>query len=346
MRIVFRVDASLKIGSGHVVRCLTLAHELAKRGAEVEFVCRKLPGNQCALIQSKKYKLHCLALTNQENDDYCFHADWLEAHWQEDATQTLLYARDADWLIVDHYALDEKWEEIIHPHVGRIMVIDDLADRKHVCDLLLDQNHYNNFDIRYKKLAPDDCQFLLMPKYALLREEFVFAKAKLKRSYDGVKKILIFFGGVDADNHTGKTLKALEDFFKGEITVIAGAANENLAELQDLCKKHKNWRLLKEVGNMAQLMTEADLGIGAGGSTSWERAAMGLPTLAWPIAQNQVKILNDLSEAGMVKLSSPKTLVADIKHMIPPVLREMSAKAMEICDGQGATRVANKIWSL
>lgn len=345
MKIIFRVDASLEIGTGHVMRCLTLAFELKKRSHQIEFICRAHEGNLCGFIEAKGFKTHILPPAESKNDNYCFHAHWLNCHWQEDAAQTLLIANNADWLIVDHYAIDEKWESMLHPNVNKLMVIDDLADRNHICDVLLDQNYYTDAQSRYKDLVEPQCQLLLSPKFALLREEFLFAKAGLKRNFNMVHKILVFFGGVDANNDTGKAIAAIADF-KGEVFVVAGAANINLKSLEEFCAKHLNFKLLKSVSNMAELMANVDLSIGGGGSTSWERAVLGLPALAWPIAENQVRILHDLSQTGAVKITSPEKLAADLKNLTSETLRIMSFKAAGICDGEGTVRVANKLGSM
>lgn len=345
MRIAFRTDATTKIGTGHLMRCLTLAHELEKRGAEIEFVCRKLIDSLANIIISNGYKLHILPDGKKSNDDKVKHADWLEGHWQEDATQTLLKVKGANWLVVDHYALDEKWESIVHPHVDKIMVIDDIADRPHNCDLLLDQNYYLDAEKRYAKLVDNKCELLLTPKYALLREEFAYARARLNRDNKLPQRVLISFGGVDANNDTSKAIEALQSF-KGEVIVVAGGANQNYAELEKLCAERKNFRLFKTVDNIAELMSKTDIAIGGGGVTSWERASLGLPALAWPIADNQIKILADLEKTGAVKLTTPETLEKDLKTMKTEVIKDMSEKAMQLCDAEGAIRVANKIWSM
>ncbi len=345
MRIAFRVDATTRTGTGHLMRCLTLAHELEKRGADIEFVCRKLVDHLAELILSKSYKLCILPNTESKNVDYCHHADWLEAHWQEDATQTLLKVKGADWLVIDHYAIDEKWESILHPHVDKLMVIDDLADRKHNCDMLLDQNYYIDGETRYENLVDKNCELMLSPKYALLREEFAFARARVERSYKSAARVLIFFGGVDANNDSGKAAEALVDF-KGEVVIVAGAANANYALLKKFCADRKNFKLFKTVNSMADLMTKADVAIGGGGSTTWERAALGLPTLAWAIADNQMPILADMEKLGAVKLTSAKGLAKSLKALTRENLKQMSMKGMALCDAEGATRVANKIWSL
>jgi len=178
MRLVFRTDASLTIGSGHVMRCLTLAEALRTRGAQCFFVCREHPGNLLELIRKRGFEacaLHlntsCAAAATVDAERPTAHAAWLGAHWRTDAAQTLAACggSDVDWLIVDHYALDARWEAELRPACRKLMVIDDLADRNHDCDLLLDQNLVAESDARYQQRVPPGCTLLLGPRYALLQ---------------------------------------------------------------------------------------------------------------------------------------------------------------------------------
>lgn len=296
MRIVFRTDASLQIGSGHVMRCLTLADELRQKGADVIFVCREHPGHLFGLIADKGYPFRRLPpaevkyIPTVEDVD---HAEWLGVSWQQDAADTLtaLGEMQTDWLIIDHYALDRRWEELIRPHVGRVMVIDDLADRPHDCDLLLDQNVYDHMEYRYDKLISSHCTKFLGPRYALLRPEFTAAKKDLRYRDGTVKRILVFFGGSDLTNETTKTLLAIQSLGYPDISVdvVVGGANPYKEEIKELCSSLPNAQFYCQVDNMAQLMISADLSIGAGGVTAWERVFMKLPTLAVAVADNQVE---------------------------------------------------------
>ena len=216
MRIVFRVDASNRIGTGHVMRCLTLANELKLNDVDVEFVTRETEENLSDFISSKGYKVHILKPNGTTNEEYCFHSAWLESSWQNDVEETISVTQGADWLIVDHYAIDERWEKKIRPHVKKIMLIDDLADRKHDCDLLLDQNYYQDMQTRYDGLC--SAQKLLGPNYALLRPEFKELRKAIKPRSE-IRRILISFGGVDADDYTLKSLEQLKDF-AGEVDVV------------------------------------------------------------------------------------------------------------------------------
>ena len=168
MRVVFRADASVTIGTGHVMRCLTLAEALRKAGAEVAFVCRELDGNLAGLIEARGFDVHVLPPLEPPTDPLT----WTAAHWHEDAAQTASFLKTrADWLVVDHFALEHRWEKEMREHANRLMVIDDLADRVHDCDLLLDQNYLQE-PARYDTLVPAHCRKLLGPAYALLRDEF------------------------------------------------------------------------------------------------------------------------------------------------------------------------------
>ncbi len=343
MKIIFRVDSSQKIGTGHVMRCLTLADALKNHGAQIEFITRNIEGNLAGFINERGYKTHLLEQDGTKNENYCFHANWLEASWQSDAKQTAELAKGADWLVIDHYAIDGRWEKGLRPHVKKIMVNDDLADRKHDCDVLLDQNFYTDFATRYNGLVPPQTRLLLSPRYAVLRDEFIEQRAKLEREFGAVKKILLSFGGADADNDTGQALAAILDY-PAEIIVVAGGANMNYGKLQEMVSGRGNLTLHKSVSNMAELMSWADIAIGAGGSTSWERAVLGLPTLCWPIAENQKRIIEDLATTGAIKLSSPENLRKDIAGFTPLTLREMSQKSLVMVDGKGKERVVEEIF--
>ncbi|HDL08410.1 MAG TPA: UDP-2,4-diacetamido-2,4,6-trideoxy-beta-L-altropyranose hydrolase [Desulfobacteraceae bacterium] len=234
--LIIRADASVQIGTGHVMRCLTLADELRERGADIIFVCREFDGNLCGYIEEKHYIVHRLPVSNEQEHNIegnLKHAVWLGADWQTDARQVeeIIKGVDTppDWLVVDHYAIDERWEGHLRPYCKKIMAIDDLADRPHDCDLLLDQNFYENLESRYDGLVPAWCKKLLGPKYALLRPEFREARKNLRKRDGHVKRIMIFFGGSDPSNETAKALEAVRMLNRPDIAVdvVVGAFNQN-----------------------------------------------------------------------------------------------------------------------
>ena len=306
MIAVFRVDASTQIGSGHVMRCLTLAQKLKKeKQADVYFAIRFLEGNLINLVRDKGFTVLCLpeAPVNNELQGY---AKWLTVTQKQDAKDTIAAINELlniDLLIIDSYAIDYTWESELRPFVKQIMVIDDLANRKHDCDILLDQNFYLNKKNRYEGLVPRNCKLYLGPKFALLREEFYKAKEHLRKRDGSIKNILVFFGGSDLTNETEKAIQAIILLDKPDIkvNVVVGSANKNKEKIEKLCKQYQQFSFHCQINNMAELMNEADLAIGAGGITIWERFFMELPSIVISIADNQRKICEDCAVEGLFR---------------------------------------------
>lgn len=312
MKAIFRADASIQMGTGHIMRCLTLADELKENGAEILFICRELPGNLIELIEKKGFKVYRLAFRqldvteNTQTKATKSHAHLLGVSWQNDAeeTKTILQqiGSPVPWLIVDHYALDIHWETQMRRFVNKILVIDDLADRAHDCDILLDQNLYVEMDSRYIGLLPDYCKQLLGPCYALLRPEFRELRKRLRKRDEHVRRILIFFGGSDPTNETLKALEAVQKLNCPDITidVIVGGSNPHREEIKAFCEQISNAMYHCQVENMAEFMADADLAIGAGGVTMWERCYLGLPTIVSIIAPNQSETVHATASKGAV----------------------------------------------
>ena len=321
MKVVIRADASADIGSGHVMRCLTLAGQLRKnQGAEVVFVMRELPGNLIELAEREGFPVLVLPRA-ERNDALQGYERWLTVTVEQDAAETLSAVRQhvgmADRLVVDSYALDYRWESHLRPIAGEIMAIDDLADRRHDCDILLDQNFYLDSDSRYQGLVPDHCRLLLGPEHALLRDEFYEAKKHLRRRDGRIKNILVFYGGSDLTDETSKAIRALalvheeaarkmsgtagglqENF---TVDVIVGQSNLRRREVERLCSRYDFISYHCQVRNMAEFMNRADLMLGAGGSTTWERLFLQLPALVTAIADNQAQGCHDCSQAGLIE---------------------------------------------
>ncbi|WP_338751611.1 UDP-2,4-diacetamido-2,4,6-trideoxy-beta-L-altropyranose hydrolase [Bacillus sp. FJAT-52991] len=318
MNILVRVDSSTQIGSGHVMRCLTLADILQKKGICVEFICRELQGNLISFISQKGYRVHILKKNNtiqQGNASYLKHALWLEVSMEQDAKETCEIIsqsnKEFNLLIVDHYALDINWEKQIKKHVKKIMVIDDLADRNHLCDILLDQNFYKNQESRYDNKVPFNCKKFLGPNYVLLREEFY--KLSPSSSRLKVERIILFFGGTDPTNETIKAINAFLSLVKSEVRVdvIVGTTNANKKEIEELCYAQDNIEYHCQVSNIAELMSRADLAVGAGGTAIYERCYVGLPTIVVTIANNQEAIVRDLHDEGHIYYLGKKEEVSE-----------------------------------
>ncbi|SFM06571.1 UDP-2,4-diacetamido-2,4,6-trideoxy-beta-L-altropyranose hydrolase [Gracilibacillus orientalis] len=330
MRVGIRADASQQIGTGHVMRCLVLADQLRMQGVEVVFFCHHFPGNLIAHIERKGFTVRVLSHSASIDD--------LKQNWKQDAEETLLYIRQYytfDYFVVDHYALDYRWESTVKPYVHQVMVIDDLANRKHLCDSLLDQNLFANRVRRYQQWVAPDTVLLLGPKYLLLREEFVTTKVKHSKGKT-IDRILVSFGGSDPTNETLKTLEAITQIpdQNWQIDVVTGAANPQIQALYHFTTLHKNMRLYEQTNRIAELMAEADIAIGAGGTTTWERCYMQLPTITLEVADNQSEILDHLHVKGLVHHLGKNDDVksADIKEALlqlmdaPQLLRQIAER--------------------
>ena len=360
LRVVIRADASVQIGSGHVMRCLTLADALRERGAEVRFICRELSGHLGEVLANKNYPVHWLRTPDADATTipaHTVHSAWLGVPWEMDAKQMqdwLMTLPEVDWLIVDHYALDQAWESQLRPQVKRIMVVDDLADRPHDCDLLLDQNFYEDMEQRYIGLVPQTCRLLLGPGYALLRPEFLEARKNLRQRDGIVRRILVFFGGADPSNETAKALRALQLLDRPDIAVdvVVGSANPHRSEIEALCAALPNISFYCQVSNMAELMARADLAIGAGGSVTWERFCLALPSLVICIAKNQLELIQTLAKMGRVFYFEQSnqfgiTLIELIRVVCSNqhYLLFLSKSGKDLVDGRGVDRILSKIIS-
>ncbi|MBN7278684.1 UDP-2,4-diacetamido-2,4,6-trideoxy-beta-L-altropyranose hydrolase [Vibrio cholerae] len=356
MRVALRADASMLIGTGHVMRCLTLADELSRQGHECRFVCREHDGHLGDLITSKGHGLTLLPASRdnetlentQKSDDY---VRWLGVPSQEDASQTLecLTQWKPDWLVVDHYALDVEWERALAHVVGSIMVIDDLANRVHECSLLLDQN-LGRIASDYDGLLPEGCQRLIGPGYALLRPEFSALREQSlsRRKNPQLKRILISLGGVDRTNVTGQVLDVLSEStlpVSTELDIIMGPSAPYLGEVQrQVSRMPLKATVSVGVNDMAERMCLADLSIGAAGGTSWERCCLGLPAVLLVLAENQVNGATALEASGAaLKIDDADQLRVTLPSLIVTIFESgrlglMSEAAACITSGDGVYR--------
>lgn len=356
MRVAFRTDASILIGTGHVMRCLTLADELTRHGHECRFVCREHEGHLGDLIASKGYGLTLLPSRSDNDLDATAagsepYALWLGVPSQVDASQTFdaLAHWKPDWLVVDHYALDGQWERALSNAVGSIMVIDDLANRSHEATLLLDQN-LGRVPSDYDGLVPASCQRLIGPRFALLRPEFAQLREQSlkRRQHPELKRILISLGGIDRANVTGQVLDALVESVPPadtELDIIMGAHAPYLDEVrQQVNRLPLKAKVSVNVTDMAERMCFADLSIGAAGGTSWERCCLGLPAVLVVLAENQVAGALALEASGSaIKIDDADQLGTTLPSVLVSLsdsgrLERMSDAAAGITDGAGVFR--------
>jgi UDP-2,4-diacetamido-2,4,6-trideoxy-beta-L-altropyranose hydrolase len=334
------------------MRCLTLAESLRERGAQLRFVCREHTGNLIALLQQKAMPVTVLpapALNDTNtSEDY---AAWLGVTQAEDIEQTIeaLNGENPDWLVVDHYGLDVEWERVLRPHVSNLLVIDDLANRRHDCDVLLDQNYSAKGEQRYAGLVTDACKLLVGPRYALLRPEYRAYRKTLGARYGHVKRVLVFFGGTDPHNVTGMTLEALSHpkLKHLEVDVVVGANNPHRKNIEQQVLHRQLTTLYESRPHLADLMAQADIALGAGGATTWERMCLGLPTVVVAIAENQSPAADALAAkhliiyAGKIPLVSAENLSKEIIASISNAsrLNALSEQNELTVDGFGALRI-------
>ncbi|WP_237141659.1 UDP-2,4-diacetamido-2,4,6-trideoxy-beta-L-altropyranose hydrolase [Selenomonas sp. oral taxon 126] len=332
--VAIRVDSSEQIGSGHLMRCLTLAERLRKDGAVVHFICRELSGNLNHLVREQGFSLHILP-RHTDHPALTGYVAWLTVPQVVDAEETgeiLSRMQPVNCLVVDSYALDAVWEQRLRPLVREIFVIDDLANRPHDCDVLLDQNYYREMRHRYDGLVPPACKLLLGPSHALLREEFYEAREKIGVRDGVLRRILVFYGGSDTTRETEKAIRALVQLQLPSVAVdvVVGGSNSHRAYIEELCAAHDFLHYHCQVSNMAELMAHADLCLGAGGTTTWERCFLGLPAIVTAVAENQIQICEDCAEADYIRYLGrwDEVTVGDIaaavqKCIMPQTLLEM-----------------------
>ncbi len=357
-----RADASLAIGTGHIMRCLALADALKGRGTDVHFLCRAHEGHLADLIADRGFSVHLLPLGSDGYADLSDpppHCGWLGALPEEDATachDIIAAAGGADLLVVDHYALDHRFETPLRAVTGRILVIDDLADRIHDCDVLVDQNFGSDDASRYAGLVPPATRLLVGPRHALLAEAYAEARgSSLARRDGGIRRLLVFLGGVDADNVTMRTLEVcagLADLTADrEILALVGRSNRHRSEIVAFAAGRDNLTILPPQPSLVALMAEADLAIGAGGVAALERAALGLPSITVAVADNQTGQASALAEAGAsislgrISRDFEPALEAALTLLTrnQPLMRRLSAASAELCDGRGLSRVLDEI---
>jgi UDP-2,4-diacetamido-2,4,6-trideoxy-beta-L-altropyranose hydrolase len=312
--ICFRADAAAALGTGHVMRCLTLAGELARRGAVCLFAGAPGTGE---LVPS------ALAFPMVTPDRIPF---------------------GCDLVVVDHYGIDAVEEARIRSMSRAVMVIDDLPERRHHCDLLLDQTFGRSAD-EYTRLVPNTARVLVGSDYALLRPQFATArKAALARRKGDLKRVLIGLGGTDPDNVTGAALDSvLSAGMDVAVDVVMGAGAPHLEAIRAQAASRPDVTIHVGTSDMAGLMAAADLAVGAGGTSTWERCCLGLPTLMLVIAENQRDVARLVARAGAAELVPVDGLGAMMRDLTPDRLTALAAAAARLCDGEGVVRVADQL---
>ena len=327
--VVFRADADMRIGGGHVMRCLTLADVLAQRGCVCTLMSNpEAPRVVPALLTTR----HNLVVTSDE-------------------------PVEAAAVVFDHYGIDRGAERLWRGHADKIVVIDDLADRPHECDVLIDQNYAIDAD-RYAALVPSHCRILAGVEFALLRPQFSRTReAALARraQWDGCpRNVMLSLGLTDIGGHSAAIAEILlQTRGLQRLEVIIGPYSLSETRLSELQASDSRLTVLKGIENMAEAMLWADIAVGALGTSTWERCALGLPTIGLTLADNQLAI------AAALQATDAAIVIGDLRHLSasalkarlddslgdPERLKRVSKICAALCDGDGAPRVADAVLS-
>ena len=337
--LFIRVDASPEIGIGHIMRCLTLAQELKNNFDKIIFLTRKDSGDFTETIMKNEFEVIFIPTNNDS-----------------DIIKNLIttYSENKNFLLIDHYDVDSNFESSLKNIFEKIFVIDDLANRKHDCDLLIDQNYYRDLNHRYKKLIQNDTITLLGSKYAIIRPEFRNINKKTIKKNSQIKKILVSFGGSDPTNECKKALDALCSIENNqfEIVAIVGIYNNKFERLKKLYEKYSNIKIYRHVNDLSRLMLNSDLFIGAGGTTTWERFYMGLPSIVIVISDDQKESIEFLSDMGhiinlgLAKNVTMKTYIQTLQKLNSDLIYNMSLNNQKLVDGNGSNRIKKQIIEL
>jgi len=357
MRVLIRADASETIGTGHLMRCLALADRLRRQGAKITFACAKIPADLAHRITAGGFKYLDVSSpttpmwTGGPEDVLDIAAQLADLAATRQATTGVF-----DWVIVDHYGLDARWEEETRTWARRLLVLDDLANRPHDCDLLLDQNPGDERHRRYQELSPRHAALLAGPRFALLRSDFAAMRAACSPRAGAIGRVFVMFGGSDPTRETAKAIEALRSVPRvgKAIDVVVGTANPLAAYLRDACARDPRMRFHCGAPNIAELMASADLALGACGTSAWERCAVFLPAIVVAVADNQREIASGLARAGAAEFAGwhADVTMTDLANVLlaldssPARVKSLSERAGVLVDGRGADRVATAMEEL
>lgn len=342
-KVLFRVDSSIEIGGGHLSRCLEIAKLLNQRKINVFFLCKELEGNLNEWIKYENFKLFII------RENYISIEEEIK-----DIEKLLKPFSPFKYLIIDNYSIDKVWENAIKKIIPKIVVIDDLANRKHNCDILIDQNYISNHENRYKALVPKETIQLLSSKYAIIKDKIKNNKRLSKPNFKKPSKLFICFGAIDSKGYTLATLRALKKISHKFELISVFTSNKNIS-LKDITYQGSlinNCKIYTDHNLLPDLLSSSDIAIGAGGTMSWERALLGIPSLVFGIADNQTKVLESLIKNGIVigesssKFPDENKIQNWLEVIIsnPKLLEGLSERSRKIIDGYGCNRICEVLF--
>ncbi|MDB3945471.1 UDP-2,4-diacetamido-2,4,6-trideoxy-beta-L-altropyranose hydrolase [Gammaproteobacteria bacterium] len=353
MRIVFRVDASTHIGSGHIRRCTILAEYLRARGARISFICRTLDGHLCDYLEQKRFTVHRLSAEGKNNGTLSSHIQIVENDIVE--SRSILSRFGAfDWVIIDHYQLAQDWQRAISEHVQNILVIDDLAIKQHYCKILVNHAFLPQLHEQYCNLVPPSTRLLLGPDYFILDPNYVSVKKVNGGSVATHNRLMVFFGGADSTDETTKAINAIREIRANlfNVDIVVTRQNKNRHYIKNVVSNIENCTLHEDLPHLGFLMAKATLALGAGGGTSYERLFMGLASLVVTTADHQVQPIREMNKLNLVSWlgNSESVTQTTIKRSLEAWLSADSmkflisnAKMMQIVDGNGLYRIEQSL---
>lgn len=346
------------------MRCLVLACAFREQGAKVAFICREHPGNLINQIRAKGFEVLVLPTTGARREDgkssdgLPKHWDWLGVSQSADAGQTLeaIAGVSPDVLVVDHYALDSEWETALSGAVGRIIVLDDLADRAHSCAVLVDANYSLDLEQRratYRRLVAPETELLLGPRFVLLRPEFLRLRQIGRTSGSGrggTKRVLVFFGASDPSGSILQCAQGLLGISGIEVRYVISSQDPKHHRLLNLLTGHSSHHVSDPSNEFSEWMMDSDFFIGAGGTTTWERACLGVPSLVVSVADNQIAASEAMARDGRAiylgrsEDLTPESVSDAVRGLLrmPSLLQALAQRNMELVDGKGVARVVRR----
>ncbi len=359
--VAIRADASATIGTGHLRRCLSLAHALVEQGAQVCFISRRLDGVGAQVLLAQPFEVHWLetplmpASCTQTDTSLPPHSAFAGVGWKQDVRETVasMAGIHLDWLVVDHYAFDARWHQEVRDALGcRLLVVDDTADRLLCADVLLDHNWAGDHREKYAHSLAHEPRWLTGPQFALL--DVAYRDAVRYQFSPQVRSLGIFMGGTDLGGMSAQILAVCREQvgFAGLIEVVSTSANPHLSRLRAECARWPNIRLTLDLPDLAGFFARHDLQIGAGGGATWERCCIGVPTIGVAVASNQLAVIPGLQQLGAIRSARlPGTdpcrdPAPSLAQVLMELLRDSEARerlgcaAAMLVDGRGAQRVA------
>lgn len=357
LQVIIRADAALSLGTGHIMRCRTLANALRRElGADTLFVCRAFDGHLAGLLEQDGHAVTLLPASATPAAGSTDYREWLGASIDEDVSQTraaitaFRQPGSTLLLITDHYGIDAHWQQQLRENVDQILAIDDLADRPLDCDLLLDTT-YGRQPGDYQMHVPANARLLVGSRYALLRDEFNLSASTVRnerRQPHKRQRLLVMLGGSDPDNLTLTILHLLagQDY---QVTAVVGPTMPHWQSVAAWCDARPHYTFARAPDDIARLMLAHDMAIAAAGSTSWERCACGLPSLIVIQAENQLQVASAIAAAGAAKVLHLPLSATAIESGLALWRDDDEAwqaaveACLAICDGNGTQRVVEAI---